>query len=57
MNKIPEYQRRAILEYIENLENLIKWYNDQIEKTKEKIKEHEEFLGENQSSLLTAKKQ
>ena len=47
--KIPSYQRKAVERNIENYHNLIKWHLEQIEKTKEKIREHEEFLesGEN----------
>jgi len=47
--KIPSYQRKSVERNIENYHNLIKWHLEQIEKTKERIREHEEFLesGEN----------
>ena len=50
MNVVPEYQRRAVMEVIKDLESLIKWHYDQIEKTREKIRKHEKFL-ENRSFL------
>ena len=43
--EIPEYQRNAVQQYMKNLENKIKWYEDQIIESRKELKKHAEFIG------------
>lgn len=43
--EIPEYQRNAVQQHMKNLENKIKWHEDQIKESREELRKHAEFLG------------
>ena len=47
MSRIPEYQRKAVIEFIKNMENSISWHLDQVETLKQEIKKHKDFLKAN----------
>lgn len=43
--QIPEYQWNAVQQYMKNLENKIKWHEDQIKESRKELRKHAEFLG------------